>query len=344
MKKILIKIYSFIRLIAPASFNGWMNKVVFLVKGKPTIIQDNIASSKKFPNGENGGLIISADFEMAWAWRYAKNSSDYLKKGQTGRENFPEIIEILEKYNIPITFATVGHLFLEKCEKGDHDWMRRIPHFDDHWRFTDGDWYDHDPYSNYLKAPEWYAPDLIHMIVDSKVNHEIGTHTFSHIDFSYKNCPAVVAEDEIKACKKAAEPYGVTLKSMVFPGGTWGNIEILKKHGIKIYRKNVEYDLAYPSRDEYGLLVTNSSGALEYNSDYGWSAQYFTKRLKKYIDKAIKTHTIAHLWFHPSLDPFILKNVFPSFLEYASERREAGDLWIGTMEEIAEYINRNKIF
>jgi peptidoglycan/xylan/chitin deacetylase (PgdA/CDA1 family) len=343
MKKILIKVYSFIRHIAPASFNGWMNKVVFLLKGKPTVKPDNIDPAKKFPHGEKGGLIISADFEMAWAWRYAKTGSDYLKKGQKERKNFPKIIDILEKYNVPITFSTVGHLFLEKCNKGDHDWMRRIPHFDDHWKFIEGDWYDHDPYSNYKEAPEWYAPDLIQMIIDSKVNHKIGTHTFSHIDFSYKNCPSGVGEDEIKACKNAAEPYGVTLKSMVFPGGTWGNIEALKNHGIQIYRKNVEHDLAYPWRDEDGLLVTNSSGALEYNPDYGWSAQYFVKRLKKYIDKAIKTNTIAHLWFHPSLDPFILKNVIPFFLEYAAERREARDLWIGTMEEIAEYINKNKI-
>jgi peptidoglycan/xylan/chitin deacetylase (PgdA/CDA1 family) len=280
---------------------------------------------------------------MAWAWRYSKTGSDYLKKGQTERENFPKIIRLLEKYNIPITFSTVGHLFLDKCDKVDHNWMRRIPHFDDHWKFTVGDWYDHDPHSNYEEAPEWYAPDLIRMIIDSKVNHEIGTHTFSHIDFSYKNCPAGVAEDEIKACKMAADPYDVTLKSMVFPGGTWGNIEVLKTHGIQIYRKNVEHDLAYPWRDEHGLLVTNSSGALEYNPDYGWSARYFIKRLKKFIDKAIKTNTIAHLWFHPSLDPFILKNIFPAFLEYAVERREASDLWIGTMGEIAEYINKNKI-
>jgi hypothetical protein len=152
-----------------------------------------------------------------------------------------------------------------------------------------------------------------------------------------------VADDEMKACEAVAKSYGVTIKSMVFPGGTWGNIEVLKKYGIKIYRKKVEHDIAYPWRDKWGLLVTNSSGAMEYNLDYGWTSEYFTSRLKKYVDKAIKTNTIAHLWFHPSLHSYILENVFPAFLGYVAEKRDKGYLWIGTMEDIADHINRNKI-
>lgn len=322
---------------------GILSRMVFLFSGGLNVKKDHIDPALKFPNGQKGGLIISADFEMAWAWRYTKTGFDHIKKALTERHNFPKIIKLLETYNIPITFATVGHLFLEKCKKNDHSWMKRIPHFDDHWKFTHGDWFDHDPYSDYKKAPEWYAPDLIKMISDSEVNHEIGSHTFSHIDFSYKNCPSEVADDEMKACKEAARPYGVNLKSIVFPGGTWGNIEILKKHGIQIYRKNVEHNLAYPWRDEYGLLVTNSSGTLEYNLNYGWSSEYYIYRLKKFIDRAVKTNTIAHLWFHPSLDPFILDNIFPFIIEYASIQRDKGNLWIGTMEEIAHYINKNKI-
>ena len=337
------KIYSQFRKLLNDKQKGNLSKLAFLLSKKPSIKKDSIDPAKKFPNGEKGGLIISADFEMAWAWRYTKTGENYLHKGKIERENFPGIIRILEKYNIPITFATVGHLFLEQCNNGDHDWMRRIPHFNDHWKFTEGDWYDHDPHSNYKEAPEWYAPDLIQMIIDSKGEHEIGSHTFSHIDFSYKNCPPGVAEDELKACIDAAKPYGTDLKSMVFPGGTWGNIKVLKKFGIQIYRQNIDYDLAYPFRDEHGLLVTPSSGCLEYNLNYQWTPEYYVNRLKKYLDKAIQTGSIAHLWFHPSLNPYILENVFPPFLEYADQLREKGDLWIGTMKEISEYINKHAI-
>ena len=130
---------------------------------------------------------------------------------------------------------------------------------------------------------------------------------------------------------------------MVFPGGTFGNIEALKKFGYTIYRKRDEFELAYPYRDKLGLLVSPSSGCLEHNLKYGWSAKYFFGRLKVIINKAIETNTIAHLWFHPSLDPYFLENIFPAFFGFASNERERGNLWIGTMGEIATHINSKKV-
>jgi peptidoglycan/xylan/chitin deacetylase (PgdA/CDA1 family) len=330
-------IYGKIRMSMPPSVQGKMSQWSFKLSGKPFVIKDSIPLEQKFPNGEKGGFIMSADFELAWAWRFSKTGANPIKKAERARANMPVILKNLDQFNIPITFATVGHLFLEGCNKSDHDWMSRIPHFDDHWKFMEGDWYAHDPYSDAEKDPAWYAPDMIRLIQQSKVKHEIGTHTFSHIDFSYKNCPADVANDEIQACVDAAKKYGVNLKSIVFPGGTWGNIEVLKQHNIKIYRKSSEYELAYPYYDDQGLLVTVSSLAMD-NNKFNWSPEYFLKKYKVYIDKAIKTNTIAHFWFHPSFDPWFLENVFPKILEYVDEKRNEGVLWVGTMETIADHI------
>lgn len=321
---------------------GAISKIVFKLINKPTVRFDNV-KAEKFPNGEKGGLIISADFEMAWAWRYTKTGADCILKGQQERRNFPNILNVLDQYKIPITFATVGHLFLDSCQSGIHDNMKRIPYFDDHWKFNVGDWFDHDPYTDYITNPEWYAPDLIKMILKSDVAHEIGTHTFTHIDFSYKNCPADVAKDELIACVQAAHQYGIKLKSIVFPGGTWGNIEVLKELGITIYRKNIEYDLSYPFRDKLGLLVSPTSAPIEFNTNYGWTMDYYVNRLKEHINKAIKTNTIAHFWFHPSLNPVFIEKIFPEIFEYASNLREKGSLWIGTMDTIADHINKNNI-
>ena len=142
---------------------------------------------------------------------------------------------MFEDFCIPITWATVGHLFLSECKKEDHNRMRRIPYFENrNWAYNSGDWFDCDPYTNWEKAKAWYAPDLIEKILKSKVNHEIGCHTFSHIDFSDKNCSPEVAEDEIKSCIEAAKKWGIELRSIVFPGGTYGNIEIIKKYGYNL--------------------------------------------------------------------------------------------------------------
>ena len=111
--------------------------------------------------------------------------------------------------------------------------------------------------------------------------------------------------------------------------------------GIKIYRRNVDVDLAYPYYDDKGLLVTPTSMA--FAKEHNWSANYYIKLHKSYIDKAIKTGTVAHLWFHPSLDAWTVKNVMPEVLEYAAKKRDENLLWVGTMKEIADHINnKNK--
>ena len=130
-------------------------------------------------------------------------------------------------------------------------------------------------------------------------------------------------------------------RTFVFPGGTWGNIEVLKKYNFLIYRRRTDFELSYPYRDNYNLLVTVSSAQLEYNQNYGWTSEYYISRLNKYVKKAIETHTIAHFWFHPSLDPYFLKHIFSGVLSYASSLRREGLLWIGTMKDIALHVNRN---
>ncbi len=335
------KLYKKFRSNLTPEQKGMLTKLVFMMPNKPTVQRDNLDPATKFPGGEKGGMMISADFELAWAWRFTKTGADPLKMAQQARKNFPIIIGTLDRYNIPITFATVGHLFLEKCNKGDHDWMTPVPHYNDHWRFTEGDWFQHDPHTDVKKDKEWYAPDLIRMIQDAKTKHEISTHTFSHIDFSNKLCPPPVAEDEIKACIESMKPYGLKPESIVFPGGTYGNIDVLKKYGFKIYRKNVNVDMAYPYKDDQGLLVTPTS--LGFMRDFkSWSADYYVYRFKTFLNRAVRTGTIAHFWFHPSFDEWTRDNVFPHVMEYAAELRDKGDLWIGPMISIANHINKNK--
>jgi peptidoglycan/xylan/chitin deacetylase (PgdA/CDA1 family) len=333
------KFYKKVRKRMPGGMKSEMTKLVFAFSNKPFVRKDNIPFEKKFPGGKyRGGMVISADFELGWAWRYSKTNPQPDKMAAQARKNFPEIIRLLDEYNIPITFATVGHLFLESCEKGDHDWMERIPYFDDHWRYTEGDWFDADPCTHWEKAKHWYAPDLVKMIIDARAGHELATHTFTHIDFSDKNCPPQVAEDELKASIEAMKPYGVRPESIVFPGGTFGNTNVLKKMNFRIYRKNTPDDLAYPFYDELGLVVTPTSWG--FMKQHNWSSDYYIKRFKIYIDKAIKTGTVAHFWFHPSLDEWTLSNVMPEVMKYAAQKREEGALWIGTMKEIADHINK----
>ena len=106
-----------------------------------------------------------------------------------------------------------------------------------------------------------------------------------------------------------------------------------------MYRKNTEFDLTYPYRDELDILTTTSTGSFGRNAN--WSQEYYISRYCKIIDKAIMTNTVAHLWLHPSVDRWTLDNVMPAVMHYAAQKRETGVLWIGTMKDMADFINRD---
>src|SRR5512139_278581 len=120
-----------------------------------------------FKRLSRGAVSISLDFEMAWAWQYARNMEvDPVAKGLKEREQVPLILSELEALNIPATWATVGHLFLDRCSRGagglaHHDLPRIRPFKNKEWKFASGDWYQFDPCSSVDRDPAWYAPDLI---------------------------------------------------------------------------------------------------------------------------------------------------------------------------------------
>ncbi|MBM3436525.1 MAG: hypothetical protein FJY07_09965 [Bacteroidetes bacterium] len=322
----------------PNSFKSKISRLNYSLSGKPKVLPDS-TSVRKFPGTMKGGAMISADFELGWAVRYSRHPKDPEVYGKRERENMPIILNQITNYKIPVTWSTVGHLFLNECKKGDHDWMRRLPHFDDHWKFLEGDWFDCDPYSNFQEAPAWYAPDLIKQILACKTPQEIACHTFSHIDCSYKNCPQEVIDDEFRASTEIAKKWGIDFKSVTFPGGTAGNYETLKKYGIEICRRRMgDFELAYPFRNEQGLIVTVTGPAITIKYPE-WSIDYTMSQFKNAINKAIRTNTFAHFWFHPSQKTEDFTILMPLIFDYMDKKRSEGLLWVATMKEVAKFIN-----
>lgn len=301
-----------------------LKKTTDLILGKPQVNQ-------KKNTHKIGRVVISADFELAWAFRYSKSCLNPIEKAIIARKNIPQIIKYSELFNIPITWATVGHLFLESCNRGDHDWMRKIPYFDNHWLYNKGDWFDHDPYGNWEDNKAWYAPDLIEKILNSKVNHEIACHSFTHINCRDNVCPKNVLKDELKAWQNGADRWGVKASSFVFPGGTYGNFDVLKEYGYKIYRRKMKFQLDNTFIDNNDLLVTTSTSAF---TEPEFPINYYVSFLKRAISKAIKTKTICHIWFHPSVSKATVEEVMLPIFKFINKQREAGILEVKTMQEL----------
>lgn len=333
-------IYKQIRDSLSEKNKGRVSRLLISSGLKPTVNRKVNSSLKR------GTIVFSADFEMAWAFRFSRTRHrEAVEMGMTERQNIPELLKLFEKNSIPVTWATVGHLFLDRCSREDngvpHPEMPRPGFFENiNWSYTSGDWYRHDPCSDCLSEPAWYAADLIDLIINSRVKHEIGCHSFSHTDFTYKNCSPNLAEAELDACIKASSKNKIELRSMVFPGGTAGNFETLNKKGVICYRKPMKHHIDLPFIDKHGLVAIPSSLGLE-RDPFGWSADFHLKMIRKFIEKAARHRLVCHFWFHPSMDKWYLENVMPGILEMAAEYRDSERVDVKTMANLALDIKSN---
>jgi peptidoglycan/xylan/chitin deacetylase (PgdA/CDA1 family) len=299
------------------------------------------------PPGYKCVVLITADFELAWAWRYAKSYNnpywESLLKARKERTNIPAFLALFDKFNIPVTWLTVGHLFLDHCSSKDgrkHPEMPRPGHFrNDFWKFTGEDWYEYDPCSDYKIAPEWYCPDLVRQVINAKAGHEIGSHTFSHIDCRDAICPPELFEAEIRACEKAALDLGIEkMTSFVHPGHTIGNLDTLARLGYTSFRTDHMNMLGYPVRHPNGLYEFTTTA--EFDIHAGWSDKFQVNRYISILKKAIKTQTVCYFWFHPSVSTRFINKILPPVLEFLDNNRK--DIRITTTGDYVKWLNRNQ--
>jgi len=330
------------------AYTGLIKPVLSFAFKRNPVISDSLNDYRRFvPEPYKGVVIISADFELAWAWRFSKSKNNPVASGlvlaKQERDNTPKIISLCEEFNIPVTWATVGHLFLESCNKSDsrvHNDLKRVPYFENQWwKYDSGDWFDADPCSNFNDSPHWYCPDLIRNILDSNVGHEVGCHTFSHIPCTDGICPPEVLEAELEMCALAAEPFGLHLESFVFPGHTMGNYATIRKMGYSSVRTNYINILGYPKLDENGLWWHETT--MELNLNPGWPLWYNIYRYRKIINLTINNKAVCNLWFHPSMHPDNLTQLFPEVFKILNLNRDI--LWITTMKEYTKWLNSNAI-
>jgi peptidoglycan/xylan/chitin deacetylase (PgdA/CDA1 family) len=318
-----------------------LSKLNFALNRNPKI--EKSADWRRFiPEPYQSVLLISADFELAWAWQFAKVFKDPVAEGKKlalrERDNIPKILGLCDIYNIPITWATVGHLFLESCNRISgiaHPEISRLPNLEnDFWKYSGKDWFENDPCSDYIAAPEWYCPDLIKMIMDANVKHEIGCHTFSHIDCRDEICSKEQLKTELQACMKIAEDWNIILKSFVHPGYTIGNLDTLAEEGFTNFRTDYRNVLGYPKKHDNGLWELKQTAEFIFRKN--WSIDYHIYRYKEIIKRAIESNTICVLWFHPSFDKSIIDKIWPEVFQFIDKARNK--IWVTTHTEFIEWI------
>jgi peptidoglycan/xylan/chitin deacetylase (PgdA/CDA1 family) len=320
-----------------------LSKIKFMAGLSPSL-QKTESFRKYIPEPFKSVLLISADFEMAWALRWSKrfigNIHGGLEMARRERHNIPRILDLCDRFKIPVTWATVGHLLLDSCHRQHdkvHQNIPQLPEFENEfWKFTGKDWFEHDPGTDMKQDPEWYAPDLIKDILKRDTRHEIGCHTFSHIDCRDGICPPELMRAELQECKKLIKEWGIELKSFVHPGHTVGNLDVLAEEGFTNYRTDFRNVLGYPKKLGNGLWEFEQTAEFAYRRD--WSVDYHIYRYITIIKRAIKTNTVCVLWFHPSFDQVVLEKILPETFRFIDENRDK--IWATTNSEYIEWLKK----
>ena len=145
-----------------------------------------------------------------------------------------DLLDVFDRYEVPATWAIVGHLFLTGCEQRGGRAHPEIIRPDYAWR--DEDWFVDDPCEPATLTSKWYAPDLVDEIRGRSTPHEIASHGFSHVMIGAEGCSAEAFDSELRAATGAALPFDVQLRSFVYPRNSVGHQHVLRRHGYVAYR------------------------------------------------------------------------------------------------------------
>lgn len=306
----------------------------------------------------SGTVVISVDAELGWGYHDVSPPPTWL---DSARDGWQRLVELCDEFGVPATWAVVGHLFLDSCD-GVHSDHPLSPEEFAHERRV------------WASRPDLrFGHGLIESVRDARLDHEIGCHTFAHVEFNDPRVDRTVARAEIGRCVQLATDRGISLRSFVFPRNAVGHRDVLAEYGFTCYRgrrpgtengssrrpvrKATEGltrvdapPLVEPTVDEYGLVNVPAS---LYLFDFEGIARrivenlrgdYVLRAAKAGIDAVIGSGRVLHLWLHPNnitADRDVRR--LRAVLGYLEERRESTDLRVATMGELADAV-RNPSF
>lgn len=312
---------------------------------------------------DKGTFLVSVDTEMAWG--AVDKPLGYLYECEAERRCIDRLIALMDAYEISGTWALVGHLFLESCQPANGVKHPEIIRARYSWR-TD-DWFRADPCTDVVRAPTWYAPDVVNRLVECPTYQEIASHSFSHLLVGETGCSAEAFRSELQECLRLAAERGISLRSFVFPKNLVGHLPVLRDNGFRAYRgQRSGAPSAWPVINGVGasvhqfrdlVLLRKSSAVYPELTDGVWnlpSTYLFTiaNRRRTYqvrmqqalrrLRHAAKHRTLFHLWFHPqnlAVDPEVAFAGLERLFREARRLRDRQELTTTTMGELAAHLD-----
>ncbi|WP_255171684.1 polysaccharide deacetylase family protein [Natrononativus amylolyticus] len=291
-----------------------------------------------------GSVVISLDAELGWGFHDLESPPE--ERVESGRRGWETLLCLFEEFDVRATWAVVGHLMLEECD-GRHA---------DH-PAPEG-WFERER-TTWADRPDLrFGPDLVRGIVDSDVDHELASHSFSHVLFGQSETTPELARAELERCFALAADWDLRLESFVFPRNDVGHLSALADLGFRAYRgRSPTPDgfrgvlettftsrslLVEPVVDEHGLVNVPASlflfgfeGPARSVAESVWDDP-MVALARRGIDRAAREDGVFHVWLHPNN----LRNErdddrMRAILRYLDRQRAETGLTVETMADVA---------
>ncbi|MFD1647763.1 polysaccharide deacetylase family protein [Haloarchaeobius litoreus] len=261
-----------------------------------------------------GTVVLSVDAELAWGFH--DKASPPMDRVQAGREGWRAALETFDEHDLPATWAVVGHLFLSNCDGSHPD----IP--------APSGWFLAEREGKLAGRELFCAPELVGDIGRADADHDLGIHTFSHVQFGALETTASLARTEIELAVDVARQAGFDPVSFVFPRNDVGHRAELADSPMRCYRGvrptsrgglegrggkvraaalgPTAPPLVEPRIDEFGLVDVPASLYLYGFQGIGRRVAGLLREdpvvgaVRSGLDAAAERDGVLHLWLHPN--------------------------------------------
>ena len=296
-----------------------------------------------------GSVVVSVDAELGWGFHDLESPPQ--RRVESGRRGWRALRELFETHDVPATWAVVGHLMLEECD-GRHEDHPAPP-----------GWFDRER-AEWADRPDLrFGRELVESVLESSVDHEFGSHSFSHVLFGSSSTSRDLAGAEYVRALEIAAEWGLEPTSFVYPRNDVAHREPLADAGFTAYRGRTPTPegfraafetgllgrslLVEPVVDEYGLVNVPASlflfgfeGRARSAAEAVWTDP-MVRTARRAIDQAVAAddNRLCHLWLHPNnLTRPRDDERMDAILGYLDRRRRETNLTIETMGEVADRV------
>ncbi|HSF56002.1 MAG TPA: polysaccharide deacetylase family protein [Algoriphagus sp.] len=313
----------------------------------------------------NPALVISLDFELHWG-RFDKYPLEScLGYYRNTKDVIPRLLDLFTKYEIHVTWATVGMLMAESREELEYFSPELKPSYTNRL-FSAYTWVDSQ---KKLFKEALFAPDLVKMIIDTP-NQELGSHSFAHYYSLEEGQNHKQWEADLKSANRIAfEKFGHTHYSLVFPRNQYSEkyLKVAESEGFQAVRTNpkdwfwqsVQHekflkkvfrtgDTLFPlglktsylvDKPKNGIIPLPASRLLRPFRPNSFFNLKRIDRIKKEIETTIKFGEFYHLWWHPhNFGHYPKENLMKleELLQWVRQKMEINGIETLSMKEAAE--------